>query len=178
MPSSNSLLRVFRQTDDNTSLYVVTFQEASYQKQSLLQQHGKFKKMKSLSHMSPYLRPTSESLRIVVAQSCYEFVTSCRFISLYRQAHSLFPIFLCTGLLEALTYTLSHAHMHSIFPLLGISIPKIQSLSLFCFFPKPKPKVSLLSANYKTEIETLVSTYVNSFFLSLSTAIRFAQCQI
>lgn len=26
MPSSNSLLRVFRQTDDNTSLYVVTFQ--------------------------------------------------------------------------------------------------------------------------------------------------------
>lgn len=132
MPSSDSLLRVFRQTDDNASLYVVTFQEASYQKQSLLQQHGKFKKMKSLSHMSPYLRPTSESLRIVVAQSCYEFVTSCRFISLYRQADSLFPIFLCTGLLEA--HTLSHAHMHSIFPLLGISIPKSQCLSFFFFF--------------------------------------------
>ncbi len=112
MPSSNSLLRVFRQTDDNTSFCGVTFQEASYQKQSLLQQHGKFKKMKSLSHMSPYLRPTSESLRIVVAQSCYEFVPSCRFISLYRQADSLFPIFLCTVLLEALTHTHTHTHTH------------------------------------------------------------------
>lgn len=101
-------------------------------------QYGKFKTMKSPSHMSPYLWPTSESLGIVVAQSCYEFVTSCRFISLYRQADSLFLFYLSVyiGLLE--THTNGTLCTHGCFsPITGI---QNSGKPVFSLFVESKPK--------------------------------------
>lgn len=47
---------------------------------------GRFSQMKSLSAVSPYSRPTPESLWIVWTQSRYEFVTSRHFIWGCRQS--------------------------------------------------------------------------------------------
>lgn len=47
---------------------------------------GKLSQMKSLSAVSPYSRPTLESLWIVGTQSRYEFVTFCHFILGCRQS--------------------------------------------------------------------------------------------
>lgn len=174
MPSPNSLLRVFQQTDDNTSLYVVSFQEASYQKQSLLLQHGKFKKMKSLSHVTLF----EANIRIPQNCGCTKLLWICHLLSVYLTLQagrlSLFYLSLHWSFISTLAHTIPCTYAQYFSLTENLNSRKPVHLS----FQSPTKGLAIISKLFKTEIETLESTYVNSFFLSLSTPIRFAQCQI
>lgn len=96
-----------------------------------------FREMKSLSAMSPHLRPTSEnSPWMVRTQNHYEFVTFCRFISSCR-----------LPLVQS-----SKGHWKTLLVQVCLSLPQ----------PNPKRAGSMLSENYRTEAS--VSPYVGIFF--------------
>jgi len=120
------------------------------------------------------------NIRIPQNCGCTKLLWICHLLSVYLTLQagrvSLFYLSLHWSFITTHTDTHKHYPMH-ICTVFFPSESKFQKAGV-SLFSEPNQRSSYYRQIIMTEIETLVSTYVNSFFLSLSKPIRFGQCQI